>query len=287
MRLFLFLPFFMLSGCTSTGAFSPTGLLNKLTSNGAPITQKKRSYGESYSLRDQVVFDFGKSKLKKEVEPFLNDLYEKINATEDYIYIVGYTDSIGGFERNITLSERRAENVLDYLVKKGLKESRFSGLGFGKLYPIADNSSEVGQQKNRRVEIHVVNPESREKYASSLDRKKNQLKIELADRKLKYETAKEKIGKSVEWVSTLKQYTDDCAGLFGFNLCMWVTYKMQFTGKVRTFDQDRGEYLVDVFTGKLKTPRSVSVKYLQYQSVAEQQVNEFVGSPAYVPFEEI
>lgn len=287
MRFLFYTSLLILSGCTTTGAFSPSEIMNRISASGDPISQKKRSYGESYSLRDQVIFDFGKANIKKELEPFLNDLHRKIDATQDHIYIVGYTDNVGGFERNISLSKKRAENVVNYLSKKGISKSRLSSLGFGKLYPIASNNNEEGQQKNRRVEIHVVKPESKQKYASRLERKKVKLETELESRKIRYETAKENVGKKVEWISTLKQYTDDCAGLFGFNMCMWVTYKMQFTGKVRSFNQDRGEYLVDVYTGKLKHPGSVSVKYLQYKSVAEQEVKKFVGGSAYVPFEEI
>jgi outer membrane protein OmpA-like peptidoglycan-associated protein len=54
---------------------------------------------------------------------------------------------------NVPLSQKRAESVRAYLLKKGLKENQIEAKGYGSEKPVADNSTEAGRSKNRRVEI--------------------------------------------------------------------------------------------------------------------------------------
>jgi outer membrane protein OmpA-like peptidoglycan-associated protein len=74
------------------------------------------------------------------------------------IAVEGHTDSVGGDEYNMTLSDRRANAVRDYLVSQGLNGGTITAQGFGKTRPVADNSTAAGRQQNRRVEL-VVNGE--------------------------------------------------------------------------------------------------------------------------------
>ncbi|WP_126971858.1 OmpA family protein [Gynurincola endophyticus] len=67
--------------------------------------------------------------------------------------INGYTDNTGDGKHNQTLSEQRANTVLNSLVEAGIETSRLSAKGFGAQNPIADNSTEDGKAKNRRVEL--------------------------------------------------------------------------------------------------------------------------------------
>ena len=69
------------------------------------------------------------------------------------INIQGHTDSDGGKDYNQKLSEKRANSVRNYIIKKGIAESRLSHQGYGLSKPVADNSSSSGKQKNRRVEF--------------------------------------------------------------------------------------------------------------------------------------
>jgi outer membrane protein OmpA-like peptidoglycan-associated protein len=69
------------------------------------------------------------------------------------IGVYGHTDNIGSNAVNMPLSEQRAEAVKTYLLQKGLKEDRIEAKGFGATKPIADNSTQIGRSKNRRVEI--------------------------------------------------------------------------------------------------------------------------------------
>jgi outer membrane protein OmpA-like peptidoglycan-associated protein len=71
--------------------------------------------------------------------------------------IVGYTDSVGGQDYNLGLSQRRADSVKFYLVQQGIDSSRLSASGQGMGSPVADNSSATGRQQNRRVEVVIEN----------------------------------------------------------------------------------------------------------------------------------
>jgi outer membrane protein OmpA-like peptidoglycan-associated protein len=74
------------------------------------------------------------------------------------VAVIGYADTQGNTERNRALSERRANNVIYYLVtQKGLKPQRLvQPFGYGQLEPVADNQTASGRAKNRRVEIRLM-----------------------------------------------------------------------------------------------------------------------------------
>ena len=107
----------------------------------------------SPSLID-ITFDSGKSEIKKESEPFLfNTLQELIDNPNLKIELRGYTDNVGSVTANKKLSQDRADAVRIWLVKKGIDALRIKATGFGIENPIADNSTEEGRNKNRRIEI--------------------------------------------------------------------------------------------------------------------------------------
>jgi len=77
-----------------------------------------------------------------------------MNQAKDIkLSIEGHTDSDGSSESNLKLSEQRAKAVVDAIVKGGIGKSRLSSTGFGEEKPIADNNTEEGKAKNRRVEF--------------------------------------------------------------------------------------------------------------------------------------
>jgi outer membrane protein OmpA-like peptidoglycan-associated protein len=71
------------------------------------------------------------------------------------IQVEGHTDSVGGDEYNMKLSDNRAGAVRDFLVAQGVPSSAVTSQGFGKTMPVADNSTAAGRQQNRRVELVV------------------------------------------------------------------------------------------------------------------------------------
>ena len=102
-------------------------------------------------------FDFDKSVLKPEGKAKLDDLAGKIKDINlEVIIAVGHTDSIGTDAYNQKLSVRRSEAVKAYLVSKGIEKNRVYTEGKGEKQPVADNKTDEGRAKNRRVEIEVV-----------------------------------------------------------------------------------------------------------------------------------
>jgi outer membrane protein OmpA-like peptidoglycan-associated protein len=104
-----------------------------------------------------VQFVSGSSTLTSGAKNELNKLAKIMN--EDYpeikMNIAGHTDNTGKPEKNQALSTARAESVKNYLVSKGVSESRLTATGFGQDQPIADNTTTAGKAKNRRVEFKV------------------------------------------------------------------------------------------------------------------------------------
>lgn len=109
------------------------------------------------NLPDGVTFDFGRADLKPQFRPALDNVARTLAEYEQTIVeVAGHTDSVGTDAVNQRLSEQRANSVGNYLIGQGLRRERFELVGFGKQYPIADNSTEQGRAQNRRVEIRVV-----------------------------------------------------------------------------------------------------------------------------------
>ena len=76
------------------------------------------------------------------------------------IRIGGYTDNTGDPAANVRLSEERAGNVMAELVRLGIDPTRMSAKGYGAEDPIADNSTEQGRQKNRRISLRVTDKQA-------------------------------------------------------------------------------------------------------------------------------
>jgi OmpA-OmpF porin, OOP family len=101
-----------------------------------------------------INFETGKSDIKPESKPIIDQLYEMLKQNPDLkISIEGHTDNVGTEQSNQTLSESRAKSVMNELVLKGIAANRLKYKGWGQTKPIADNNTEDGKAKNRRVEI--------------------------------------------------------------------------------------------------------------------------------------
>jgi len=102
-------------------------------------------------------FDFDKSVLKADGKAKLDDLAGKVKAINlEVIIAVGHTDATGSDAYNQKLSVKRADAVKAYLITKGIEKNRVYTEGKGEKQPVADNKTDAGRSKNRRVEIEVV-----------------------------------------------------------------------------------------------------------------------------------
>jgi len=105
-----------------------------------------------------VLFATDKAELKSNGLTNISKLAQYLQENPDRKVIVeGYTDSTGTASHNQSLSERRAGSVRTALVKMGVDPTRIVAQGYGKEYPVADNSSTSGRAMNRRVEVTISN----------------------------------------------------------------------------------------------------------------------------------
>jgi OOP family OmpA-OmpF porin len=101
-----------------------------------------------------ILFDTGKSTIKPESLLIIQQIYELMNLDGTLkIGIEGHTDNVGDVASNKKLSNDRAKSVMDALIAKGVDKARLSSAGWGQEKPVADNRTEEGKAKNRRVEI--------------------------------------------------------------------------------------------------------------------------------------
>lgn len=105
---------------------------------------------------ENILFDFGKTAIKPEAAQVLDRLAAFLKENrEKRVDLEAHTDAVGKESSNLRLSGKRGAAVKDYLVKKGIEGSRISVQAFGGIKPIADNKTEAGRARNRRVEIRV------------------------------------------------------------------------------------------------------------------------------------
>jgi outer membrane protein OmpA-like peptidoglycan-associated protein len=125
--------------------------------SGVDISEADGGQSILVNLPDGVTFDVDSSTLKPQFRSVLNDIAASMNQYPDsLIDVYGHTDSTGSDSYNLSLSERRASTVANYLVSQGVSAARIRSQGFGETMPIASNDTPEGRAANRRVEIKIV-----------------------------------------------------------------------------------------------------------------------------------
>jgi len=126
----------------------------------APMTQEVTADAMYSALNKDgfmalyINFDTGKSNIKPESMAIIGQIAALLKAHPELkVSIEGHTDNVGTPQNNKTLSTQRAKSVMNAVVQKGIAATRLTALGWGQEKPIADNRSEEGKAKNRRVEI--------------------------------------------------------------------------------------------------------------------------------------
>ena len=122
----------------------------KVNRRGCPLRKQE----DLDYLKKGIQYEFGSAKLLQSSYPVLDAvivLLEKIPEVK--LEVQGHTDIIGTEDFNQKLSEDRAHSVTDYMESKGIAADRLRAIGFGTRMPLADNVSDAGRAKNRRVEL--------------------------------------------------------------------------------------------------------------------------------------
>ena len=104
-----------------------------------------------------ITFATGRYEIRSEFYGVLDSVAKVLAEFKDTaIKVSGHTDSTGGDQLNQTLSERRADSVREYLIRRDVAAGRVQARGYGPRYPIASNDTESGRQANRRVELELL-----------------------------------------------------------------------------------------------------------------------------------
>jgi len=118
----------------------------------------KKALDENGRVALYINFDLDKATLRPDAQPIIEEINKLLSADGSLkLSIEGHTDSTGSADRNRELATARARTVLGALVGLGVDPARLSSKGFGPDKPIADNSTDTGRAKNRRVELVKTN----------------------------------------------------------------------------------------------------------------------------------
>jgi outer membrane protein OmpA-like peptidoglycan-associated protein len=123
--------------------------------NGCPMVHVS---DKEVVILEQVQFDTGKATIKPVSDTLLDQVAAVLQSHDELarMEVQGHTDSTGSAGLNKRLSQERAEAVMNALVTRGVDKGRLTAKGYGPDVPIADNASEEGRQKNRRVQFSIV-----------------------------------------------------------------------------------------------------------------------------------
>ncbi len=125
--------------------------------NSALIQVSKDARGTIISMSD-ILFDVGKATLTQDLKTNLAKIAGILTIYKDAnVQVEGHTDNVGGEEYNQKLSEKRAGNVMEFMINPGgIAAARLSSMGYGFSKPLADNATKEGRQKNRRVDLVIM-----------------------------------------------------------------------------------------------------------------------------------
>lgn len=120
----------------------------------ANIPEMKEMLEKEGKLQLYINFESAKSELTGESTNIVDGLYQLLQAEKSLkISIEGHTDNGGDPKKNMELSQKRADAVLEALAARGIDRSRLKSAGWGAERPLTDNNTEDAKARNRRVEI--------------------------------------------------------------------------------------------------------------------------------------
>ena len=127
-----------------------------VSNHGCPTYEKVVVKPDKLELKEKIQFAVNSPQIEPASLPALDEVVKALEDNKGFrVELEGHSSSEGGDEHNQTLSEQRAQAVLDYLVSHGLDKSRVSSRGFSSSRPTESNRTESGREANRRVEFIV------------------------------------------------------------------------------------------------------------------------------------
>jgi len=142
-------------------AFAVTGNSAPAPAVVAPPARSKVAVsGNKITIDEKIQFAHDKATILEASFGLLNEVVKVIkdNPQIKKLLVEGHASSEGDKAHNLKLSDDRARAVMTYLVEHGVPKDHVSSKGFGSSDPIADNNTEEGREKNRRVEFTIVDP---------------------------------------------------------------------------------------------------------------------------------
>jgi outer membrane protein OmpA-like peptidoglycan-associated protein len=123
---------------------------------GCPAYKTLVIQRDKLQLKEKLYFAWDQAVLQDESFPVLDEVVQALNDNKGFrVQVEGHASSDGAYDHNQTLSEKRAEAVLDYLVIHGIDKGRLFAQGFGSSVPLDTNATIAGRENNRRVEFVV------------------------------------------------------------------------------------------------------------------------------------
>jgi len=125
---------------------------------GCPEQQLAELAGEDIKVHGKILFEQGNAKLDASDDPILDKVAEVIKAHKDIevVEVEGHADHQGDAKQNVTLTQNRANSVVDALVKRGVEKSRLVAKGYGEYCPIEQGDTPTAHEANRRVEFKIL-----------------------------------------------------------------------------------------------------------------------------------
>jgi outer membrane protein OmpA-like peptidoglycan-associated protein len=119
-----------------------------------PAEEMKKELDAKGHVALYINFDFDKADIKPDSRPIIDQIVKLLkNNPSLNLTVEGHTDSLGTPAYNTKLSDARARSVVAALTAQGIEARRLKAMGYGQDKPIADNSTDDGRAKNRRVEL--------------------------------------------------------------------------------------------------------------------------------------
>ena len=160
----------LLTGCVTEQKYnSLQQAYNQLQSayQGDEVEIKQLQGELKVTIKDKILFPEGGFSLNAQAQKSLSKMVPTLSGFKNTKIVVrGYTDNVpigpelrrDGISSNLDLSSKRADNVVDFLLKNGVNPTLVSAQGMGESDPVASNSTPEGRAQNRRIEVTLVGP---------------------------------------------------------------------------------------------------------------------------------